>query len=145
MAFHHFGLAVAAPQEAFLYLAALGYTEGDSAFDPLQRVNLAMRHHVSMPDVEIIWPGDGPSPIDNLVKRTGSMIYHLCYTCSDPEAALSALEAAGLETVLVSPPTPAILFDGREVSFHHISGFGLIEILHADLGAQSTIETALSK
>jgi hypothetical protein len=58
------------------------------------------------------------------------MIYHLCYTCPDPAAAIAALEAAGLETVVVSPPTPAILFGGREVSFHHISGFGLIEILY---------------
>jgi hypothetical protein len=130
LAFHHFGLAVSAPEAAFLYLASLGYTEGNSAFDPLQRVNLAMRHHASMPDVEVIWPGDGPSPIDNLVKRTGSMIYHLCYTCPDPDAVLSAWEDAGLETVVVSPPTPAILFGGREVSFHHISGFGLIEILY---------------
>jgi hypothetical protein len=130
LAFHHFGLAVSAPEAAFLYLAALGYTEGNSAFDPLQKVNLAMRHHALMPDVEVIWPGDDPSPIDNLVKRTGSMIYHLCYTCPDPAAAIAALEAAGIETVVVSPPTPAILFGGREVSFHQISGFGLIEILY---------------
>ena len=130
MAFHHFGLAVSAPQQAFLYLASLGYSEGNTVFDPLQKVNLAMRHHALMPDVEVIWPGEGPSPIDNLVKRSGSMIYHICYTCPDPAAALAALEAAGLETMVVSPPTPAVLFDGREVSFHHISGFGLIEILH---------------
>src|SRR4051794_6501942 len=94
--FHHFGLAVRSPEEAFLYLASLGYTEGNSAFDPLQKVNLAMRHHTVMPDVEVIWPGNGPSPIDNMVKRTGSMIYHLCYTSPNPKAALDALEAAGL-------------------------------------------------
>src|SRR5260370_33329349 len=103
MAFHHFGLAVSAPEEAFLYLASLGYSEGNSVFDPLQRVNLAMRHHALMPDVEVIWPGDGPSPIDNLVKRTGSMIYHLYYTCPHPAAVLSRLEAVGLETVLGCP------------------------------------------
>ncbi len=128
--FHHFGLAVASPEEAFLYLASLGYTAGNSAFDPLQRVNLAMRHHISMPDVEVIWPGDGPSPIDKLVKHTGSMIYHLCYTCSDADAALTTLTEAGVEIVPISLPTPAVLFGGKEVSFHHISGFGLIEILH---------------
>jgi Glyoxalase/Bleomycin resistance protein/Dioxygenase superfamily len=130
MAFHHFGLAVSAPEEAFRYLALLGYSEGNSVFDPLQQVNLAMRHHALMPDVEVIWPGEGPSPIDNLVKRTGTMIYHVCYTSPDPAAALAALETAGLETMLVSPPTPAILFGGREVSFHQISGFGLIEMLY---------------
>ncbi len=127
--FHHLGLAVASPEEAFRYLALLGYTAGNQVFDPLQRVNLAMRHHAKMPDVEVIWPGDGPSPIDKLIKRTGSMIYHVCYTCSNVEAALDVFAAAGVEVVTVSPPAPAVLFGGQEVSFHHVSGFGLIEIL----------------
>lgn len=88
-----------------------------------------MRHHATMPDIEVIWPGDGPSPIDKLIKRTGSMIYHVCYTCSNVQTALDAFAAAGLELVTVSPPAPAVLFGGQEVSFHHVSGFGLIEIL----------------
>jgi hypothetical protein len=134
LTFHHFGLAVGTPGEAFRYLQALGYTEGNTVFDPLQRVNLAMRHHQAMPDVEVIWPGDGPSPIDKLIKRSGTMIYHLCYACPQPDAAIAALEAAGLETMLVSPPTPAVLFGGREVSFHIVSGFGLIELLRVPPG-----------
>jgi hypothetical protein len=129
LAFHHLGLAVASPEDAFRYLASLGYTAGNSVFDPIQRVNLAMRHHSLMPDVEVIWPGDGPSPIDKLIKRTGSMIYHLCYACPNAESALDALAASGVEIIPVSPPAPAVLFGGKKVSFHHISGFGLIEIL----------------
>jgi hypothetical protein len=34
--------------------------------------------------------------------------------------------------VPVSPPTPALLFGGREVSFYTISGIGLIELLRAN-------------
>jgi hypothetical protein len=131
LAFHHLGLAVASPDEAFRYLASLGYVAGNSVFDPIQRVNLAMRHHATMPDIEVIWPGDSPSPIDKLIKRTGSMIYHVCYTCSNVESALDAFAAAGVEVVTVSPPAPAVLFGGQEVSFYHVSGFGLIEILEA--------------
>jgi hypothetical protein len=127
--FHHLGLAVGSPEEAFLYLGALGYTEGAREFDPIQGVHLAMRHHSAMPDVEVIWPGDGPTPIDKFVKRMGTMIYHLCYECSEPDRVIAALEMAGLETALVSPPMPAVLFGGREVSFHMVSGFGLIELL----------------
>jgi hypothetical protein len=134
LTFHHFGLAVAAPDEAFLYLRTLGYSEGNAVFDPLQQVNAAMRHHPAMPDVEVIWPGDGPSPIDKLIKRTGTMIYHLCYACPRPDAAIAALEAAGLASIQVSPPTPAVLFGGREVSFHTVSGFGLIELLRVPPG-----------
>jgi 4-hydroxyphenylpyruvate dioxygenase-like putative hemolysin len=134
LGFHHFGLAVRAPEEAVLTLQTLGYTQGATAFDPLQRVNLAMWHHVVMPDVEVIWPGDGPSPIDRLIRGTGTMIYHLCYASADPEGALAALEAAGLQIMQVSPPTPAILFGGTPVSFHSVAGFGLIELLHLPPG-----------
>ena len=129
LAFHHLGLAVASPEAAFQYLASIGYIAGNSAFDPIQRVNLAMRHHPLMPDVEVIWPSDGPSPIDKLVQRTGSMIYHLCYACPNAELALESLAASGVEIVPVSSPAPAVLFGGRKVSFHHIAGFGLIEML----------------
>ena len=129
--FHHFGLAVNDPQAAFEYLRVLGYSEGSAVFDPLQRVNLAMRHHPAMPDVEVIWPGNEPSPIDRLIRRSGTMVYHLCYTCVEPEKVLAALEAAGISTMPVSPPTPAVLFGGREVSFYVVSGFGLIELLRS--------------
>jgi hypothetical protein len=139
LTFHHLGLAVTAPQEAFRYLASLGYTTGNSAYDPIQRVNLAMRHHPVMPDVEVIWPGDGPSPIDKLIKRTGTMIYHLCYACMNAEQALDALSASGVEIVPVGVPAPAILFGGQNVSFHHISGFGLIELLETGTEAKATI------
>ena len=131
LAFHHFGLAVESPGEAFAYLRALGYTEGVQAFDPLQRVNLAMRHHPAMPDVEVIWPGDGPSPIDRFIRPGGPMIYHVCYECADPDAAVAALDAASIDTMQVSPPTPATLFGGREVSFYAVAGFGMIELLKA--------------
>lgn len=127
--FHHFGLAVSNPDQAFLMLYTMGYAAGMQVFDPLQRVNLAMRHHPAMPDVEVIWPGDEPSPIDKMVKRTGSMIYHMCYQCPDPGAVVAALEEAGLDTLEVSPPTPAVLFEGKEVSFYTVDGFGLIELL----------------
>ena len=128
--FHHFGLAVDSPERAFLYLKTLGYQEGHQAYDPLQRVNVAMRHHVQMPDVEVIWPGDEPSPIDKLIKRGDGRIYHLCYTVRDAAGALAAMEAAGLDLMTVSEPLPAILFGGESVSFHHIAGFGLIELIH---------------
>jgi hypothetical protein len=128
--FHHFGLAVRSPASAFQYLKTIGYREGLEVFDPLQRVNVAMRHHVEMPDVEVIWPGTGPSPIDNLIERNGSMIYHLCYLASEADRALAALTAAGLRIRTISSPQPAVLFGGKRVSFYYIDGVGLIEIIH---------------
>ena len=130
LAFHHFGLAVPEPDAAFAYLGALGYRGGEPMFDPLQGVNLVMRYHESMPAVEVIWPGDEPSPIDNMLKRRDSLIYHICYTSPDVPGALAAMEAAGLQVLAVTEPRPAILFGGQEVSFHHVANFGLIEFIH---------------
>jgi len=131
--FHHFGLAVHTPAEAFAYLAALGYREGAVEFDPLQGVNVAMRHHAEMPDVEVIWPGEGPSPIDRMIKGRDSLIYHLCYSAPDAAASLAAIEAAGLQLYTVSEARPAVLFGGLAVSFHAIGGVGVIELIHGDL------------
>jgi hypothetical protein len=127
--FHHFGLAVRSPEAAFLYLEDLGYGAGSACYDPLQKVNLAMRHHDRMPDVEVIWPGTEASPIDRMLKRNDSMIYHLCYTSADVERSVAALEEAGLEVLPLGLAQPALLFDDMEVSFYSITGVGIIEII----------------
>ena len=132
LSFHHLGLAVRAPQMAFCFLSGLGYGAGAEIFDPARGLNLAMRHHPHMPDVEVIWPGQGHSPIDNLLNRGDGLIYHLCYAAEAAGNALAAMAAAGLDVVDVCEPQPAALFDGMPVSFHQIGGFGLIELIHMD-------------
>ena len=127
--FHHFGLAVRSPEAAFRYLGDLGYRAGSTCYDPLQKVNLAMRHHDSMPDVEVIWPGHEPSPLDRMLKQSDSMIYHLCYTSEDVDGSLAALERAGLEVLPLGMAQPASLFGGIEVSFYNITVVGIIEII----------------
>jgi hypothetical protein len=129
LSFHHFGLAVKRPDHAFLYLEALGYRKGVSCWDPLQCVNLAMVHHEVMPDVEVIWPGDEPSPIDNMIKGGKTLIYHQCYTSLDPQASVSELRELGLDVIEISPPKPAVLFGGLEVSFYSINQVGVIEVI----------------
>ena len=127
--FHHLGLAVSAPEQAFRFLATLGYRDGAQVFDPLQNVNLAMRHHDSMPDVEVIWPGNGPTPIDQMIKR-GNMIYHMCFETDDAAASIAAMEQDGLRVFSLGAPKSAKLFGGVEVSFHRVDGVGLVEFIH---------------
>lgn len=129
LTFHHLGLATKKPATAAAYLAALGYREGSRVFDPLQHVHLALYHHSAMPDVEVIWPGEGPSPVDNILKRADGRIYHLCYTAADPGRAVAAMQEQGFDVVEVAAPQPAILFEGQKVSFYSVAGFGLIEII----------------
>ena len=127
--FNHLGLAVAAPEAAFRFLGTLGYAPGAQTFDPLQNVNLAMRHHDVMPDVEVIWPGDGKSPIDQIIKR-GALIYHSCYETDDAAAALEAMRADGLRVYALGEPKPARLFGGVPVSFYAVHDVGMIELIH---------------
>jgi catechol 2,3-dioxygenase-like lactoylglutathione lyase family enzyme len=129
--FHHQGVAVSAPEEALRYYRALGYRPGDRVFDPLQRVNVLMCCHDEMPDVELVWPGEGPSPIDKLLRANGSMIYHTCYVTEDAASSLAAMRNAGIDVLPVSAMLPAALFGGTPVSFHNISNVGLIELVHA--------------
>jgi hypothetical protein len=130
--FHHFGLAVPSPDAAFRFLKALGYTLGAVVFDPLQLVNLAMCTHPEMPDVEVVWPSDVPSPIDRLLRRGGPTVYHLCYVAISPEHAIAAMEDYGFNVAAIGEPKRAALFGGQQVSFYNVDEIGLIEIIHGE-------------
>jgi hypothetical protein len=130
--FHHFGLAVPSSDEAFRFLTALGYTTGRVVFDPLQFVNLAMCTHPEMPDVEVVWPSDIPSPIDRLLRRDGPVVYHLCYVAVSPSRAIAAMAGAGFNVAAVVEAKPAALFSGQKVSFYNVDNIGLIEIIHGE-------------
>jgi hypothetical protein len=129
--FHHLGLAVRRPDDATRFLGGLGYEIGEPVFDPLQHINLIMcRHNGAMPDVEIVYPAATKSPVDALVNlRPDGVVYHLCYVTADVAASLRRMEQTGLRAICVLPPTPAVLFGGRRVSFYNIVGMGLCEII----------------
>jgi len=128
--FHHFGLAVRRPDEARKFLSALGYQLGAPVLDPAQRVHLQLCTNETHPAVEIIWPGGNKGPIEKLTEHhAAGIIYHLCYETDSLTAALAQFEEAKLSVICISPPTPAPLFGGRQVSFYNVVGIGLIEIL----------------
>jgi len=128
--FHHFGLAVRQPADAIAWLTALGYRIGETVFDPGQNVHLILCECDQQPAVEIIYPGNGPGPVDAMVRRHASgIIYHAGYETRNLAATLAHLESAGLRAICVASPQPAPLFGGRPVSFYQVAGMGLIEIL----------------
>jgi hypothetical protein len=128
--FHHLGLAVRRPGDASRFLGALGYEIPEPVFDPEQNVNLIMCRHDGMPDVEIIYPATGKSPVDTLVnQRPDGIVYHVCYVTEDLSATLNAIEESGVRTLCVVSPVPAVLFGGCPVSFYNIAGMGLCEII----------------
>jgi hypothetical protein len=134
LTFHHLGLAVKAPDQSTQFLGALGYVADSPVYDPAQKVNLRMFRSPAMPDIELIWPGAEPSPISNIVLKYGSAIYHACYTCHDRAGMLGRMKDLGLKVVELAPPTPAVLFGGKTVSFYSVPGFGIIEIIDVPSG-----------
>ncbi len=87
--------------------------------------------HDQMPDVEIISPAEGPGPLDKLLSsHKDGLVYHMCYTCADLDGSLDALEGDDRFNVRsIAPPTEAVLFGGKRVSFYLVEGVGLIEII----------------
>ena len=134
LTFHHLGLAVREPDQAKRFLTAMGYAAEVAVYDSAQKVNLQMFRSQMMPDIELIWSGTESSPIDNIVSKHGAAIYHACYLCHNRRAALAQMKNLGLRVVELSPPTPAVLFGGKTVSFYHVSGFGIIEVIDVAAG-----------
>jgi methylmalonyl-CoA/ethylmalonyl-CoA epimerase len=145
--FHHLGLAVRRPSDAIRFLTGLGYDIPEPVFDPEQNVNLILcRHTGAAPDVEIIYPAAGKTPIEPyLGLRPDGLIYHMCYMADDLDAAAVALERSGVRAVCVAPPVPAILFGGHRVAFYNIVGVGLCEIVESPRTGSSSPETAFGQ
>lgn len=131
--FHHLGLAARDPERAAAFVRLSGYEVGPSIFDPLQRVNLRWCVREGQPAVEIVSPADADGPLAGVLASNPSSFYHLCYeTEGASDDTVVAMRAQGMRTVTVVPPTPAVLFGGRRVSFHVVHGFGLIELLEPE-------------
>jgi methylmalonyl-CoA/ethylmalonyl-CoA epimerase len=132
LTFHHLGLAVPRPDPAILFVEGLGYECGAEVYDPLQNVLLMMCTHPSFPAVEIIAPkgAEDKGPVSELTRKNHfGLIYHSCFETADLAATLAAWEEKGMRAVCISEPKPAVLFNGRKVSFYMVKGAGLVELL----------------
>jgi methylmalonyl-CoA/ethylmalonyl-CoA epimerase len=128
--FHHFGLAVRDPGQAIAFLKHLGYECGEPLFDPEQNVILRWCEKPGAPAIEIVAPTGTSGPLANILASHPSSFYHLCYEIDvGIKEMVDSMREHGLRIVTVVPPRPAVLFGGRNVSFHVVHAFGLIEIL----------------
>ncbi len=131
LTFHHLGLAVNNPTKATNFLKGLGYSLHESVYDPLQKIDLIWCESDNMPSIELIYTSneDMNSPIQNILKNTNEMIYHICYQSDNIDASIQLIKDNSIRVIGISKPKPAILFCGKNVSFYKVDGFGLIEIL----------------
>jgi len=128
--FHHFGLAVTGFERAITFHKNLGYTIEDPIIDEIQNVRIIMCRSTKFPDVELITPINELSPVNNYLKKSSEIIYHVCYEVDSIKNDLKYI-IAGCKSYCVSKPKPAILFNNRNVTFYYIIGVGLIEVLES--------------
>ncbi len=128
LVFHHLGLAVRRPDKALTFVRGMGYEYTEDIFDAEQNVNLVLCTHPHMPAIEIIYPSSGRGPLESILKDCSEMFYHLCYTSKNTKETIQSIKKES-RVIMVSDIKPAILFEGKGVSFYKVAGFGIIEII----------------
>jgi hypothetical protein len=129
LTFDHLGLATSEADRTLAFLRDLGYSTPSPVHDPLQKVQLVLCRHPSMPVIEVVFDSDREGPLEAILARQPQAIYHMCFRSKDLSATLLALKRAGHRAVTVVQPKPAPLFGGLPVSFYFVRHFGLIEII----------------
>jgi len=123
MKFHHIGIATKSLKTSLEFVKknfeVLNVSE--EIFDEKQDATLQMIETKDL-NIELVTG----NVVEKLIKAKTSY-YHICYEVKDINEAIKTFSGA----ILVSPPTPAILFDNRLVAFL-ITPLGLVELLNAN-------------
>lgn len=96
----------------------------DTTFDPEQGAHLRLVDVGGLPTELVQDAAEGP--VSAWLKR-GCKLYHICYEVDDLDQSLEEARLRGC--AVVSPPKPAVLFDGRRVAFVMDRVRGLVEFL----------------
>jgi methylmalonyl-CoA/ethylmalonyl-CoA epimerase len=114
---HHVGYATAQIEPiAKVYVERYGYQIVTPIIhDPTQTALVQfLRLAGDSAYLEFVAP-DGPESKLAGTALKGSVLNHLCYAVDDIEAATSHMRESGM--VLLTPPVPAVAFNGRRISW----------------------------
>jgi methylmalonyl-CoA/ethylmalonyl-CoA epimerase len=97
--------------------------------DPIQKVtvNFLTQTDEDAAEIELIAPLTEDAPIQSMLKKTGGGAYHLCFETNDLELALSHLRSQ--RCLVVSPPAPAVAFEGRRIAWLYTPTRMLVELV----------------
>jgi methylmalonyl-CoA/ethylmalonyl-CoA epimerase len=129
----HVGVAVSTLEPTTELLSALfGYKVISGPFDdPIQKVtvNFLAKSAEDVAEIELIAPLAQDSPIRSMLAKDGGGAYHLCFETSDIDAALAHAKNNGC--IVVSPPVPAVAFQGRRIAWIYTRSRQLFELVEA--------------
>jgi methylmalonyl-CoA/ethylmalonyl-CoA epimerase len=129
----HVGVAVPALGPTTDALSTLfGYKVISGPFDdPIQKVsvNFLTTSDNDVAEIELIAPLSEDSPITAMLAKGGGAAYHLCFETSDIEQAVAHAKSNGC--IIVSPPVPAVAFNGRRIAWIYTRSRQLFELVEA--------------
>lgn len=128
--FHHLGVAVKDFSKATLFYQSLGYQSLGPIEDKIQNVELLFLSSPlsTSPNIELVKPINAQSPVNTYLKTMNEAFYHTCYEVTSVHEAFNQMKKE-FNTICISPPKPAILFNNRLVSFYYLKDIGLVELL----------------
>jgi methylmalonyl-CoA/ethylmalonyl-CoA epimerase len=131
----HVGVAVPKLEPTTEALEALfGYKVVSGPFDdPIQKVsvNFLAKSDTDVAEIELIAPLSDDSPITSMLAKGGGAAYHLCFETSDIEQAVAHAKENGC--IIVSPPAPAVAFNGRRIAWIYTRSRQLFELVEAPI------------
>jgi methylmalonyl-CoA/ethylmalonyl-CoA epimerase len=123
MNFHHLGIATNNIGKSLSFVKntfeVISYT--DTIYDPKQDVELVLIVTKSV-NLELV----SGSTVEKFVEKRQSY-YHICYEVVNMDNAIESFD----NSILVSSPKEAILFNNRKVAFL-LTPIGLIELLESE-------------
>jgi methylmalonyl-CoA/ethylmalonyl-CoA epimerase len=136
----HVGVAVSKLGPTTDALGALfGYKVVSGPFDdPIQKVsvNFLAKSDTDVAEIELIAPLSEDSPITSMLAKGGGAAYHLCFETSDIEQAVAHAKENGC--IIVSPPVPAVAFNGRKIAWIYTRSRQLFELVEAPIQSDAT-------
>ena len=124
MKFHHVGIAchdIEASEKQLLGLFPNLISSSKPVYDKHQDATLQLFETSPGIYLELV----SGKAVEAMLKK-GIETYHTCFEVADITLALERAQREG--AILISPPKPAILFDGRKVAFLK-TFLGIIELL----------------
>ena len=131
----HVGVAVPSLGPTTDALSTLfGYRVVSGPFDdPIQKVsvNFLTQSDKDVAEIELIAPLTEDSPIKAMLSKSGGGAYHLCFETTDIEKAVAHARNNGC--LIVTPPVPAVAFNGRKIAWFYTASKQLFELVEAEV------------
>jgi methylmalonyl-CoA/ethylmalonyl-CoA epimerase len=125
--FHHIGIATRDISKTAKYYIEAGFYMSEIIIDPIQKVKISFLTKEQMPRIELLEPAADDSPVSQILEKSGTGPYHICYEVNNIEETIKDLKKNRFLPLF--KPVRAVALDNRLICFLYNTEVGLIEIL----------------